>query len=365
MSQKGNDRLVLYGEELSRQELLSRVGDISQVADIRLFEFTNGNERGVRAAEFYTGSGFTFTVLFDRGMDIDDARYKGLPVSWQSQTGPVAPAFYESKGAELVRQFQGGLLFGCGPTYVGLPSVDEGVELGLHGRLSNIPAKDVCVRKEWKGADYVMSVEGHMDEVGTGLDSLRVSRRIEARLGESRLRMREVVENIGFARSPFCLLYHVNIGWPIVSKNSRLHIKSKVQGWTHTPVEMDKWEAFQEPTQGYLEQLFYHTPEADGDGMANAAVINPAFGGGQGYGVYLRWTRETLPYMVQWKLMGQKAYVLGMEPSNATSDGRAAVRKAGLLKFLDPEETAELEMEIGILDGQAEIAQWLKRNGLG
>lgn len=365
MSKQRDDLLVLFGEEMSKEELLDRVGDVSQVADIRLFEFTNGNERGVRAAEFYTGSGFSFTVLLDRGMDIDDAKYRGVPVSWESQTGPVAPAFYESKGAELVRQCQGGLLFGCGPTYVGVPNVDEGAELGLHGRLSNIPAKDVCVKKRWKGDKYVMSVSGHMDEVGIWVDSLRVSRRIEARLGESRVLMREVVENVGFVRSPFCLLYHINLGWPIVSGDSRLYLKSMVEGWTLGPVDLDKWHTFQAPTSGYAEQLFYHTVEADRDGMANAALINPAFGGGEGYGVYVRWTQDVMPYMVEWKMMGKQAYVVGLEPSNATSEGRAANRKAGILRFLDPGEKAEIKLEIGILAGQAEIGAWLKKNDLG
>ena len=41
--------ISIYGHELTKKELLKRVGDISQIADIRLFEFTNGNERGVRA----------------------------------------------------------------------------------------------------------------------------------------------------------------------------------------------------------------------------------------------------------------------------------------------------------------------------
>ena len=73
--------------------------------------------------------------------------------------------------------------------------------------------------------------------------------------------------------------------------------------------------SFQAPTTGYGEQLIYHTLEADADGMANVAVINPAFGHGDGYGVYYRWTQDTLPYMVEWKMMGRRAYVLGIEPA--------------------------------------------------
>ena len=363
MIKRSNGKMTYFGAEMTKEQLADRIGDMSQVAGIRLFELMNGNERGVRAAEFYTGTGFTFTVLLDRGMDIDQAKFGSIPVSWESPTGPVSPAFYESKGLEWLRQFQGGLLAGCGPTYFGAPNVDEGTELGLHGRLSNIPAKDVCVKQEWKGNDYVMYVEGHMNEAATFLDSLRVSRRVETMMGESRLFVHDVVENIGFARSPFCILYHCNMGWPIVSENSRLYLKSQVRGRGSLPAaDVSKWNVFQSPTKGFAEHVFYHTVEADKEGMASAALINPAFGGGEGFGVYVRWNKDTLPYMVEWKMMGQKAYVVGLEPSNATGDGRAANRKEGTLRFLEPGEKAESKLEIGLLANKAEIDDWLKKN---
>jgi len=42
---------------------------------------------GCRVAEVRTGSGLTFSVLLDRGMDIGPAAYKGLPLAWVSPTG--------------------------------------------------------------------------------------------------------------------------------------------------------------------------------------------------------------------------------------------------------------------------------------
>lgn len=355
-------KITMYGEELTKRELLNRVGDVSQIADIRLFEFTNGNERGVRAAEFYTGSGFEFTVLFDRGMDIDDAKFRGMPVSWQTQNGPVSAAFHDWRGSGLLRQFAGSLLMGCGPCNVGLPSEDEGEELGLHGRLSNIPAKDVCVKKGWVDNDYVMSVEGSMFQGGIFLDSLRVSRRIEARMGESSLNLRDKVENVGVKTSPFCMLYHCQIGWPLLSADSRLYVKHRgKEPWTHGDVDIDRWDTFQGPTAGYGEQLIYISVEPDHDGMANAALINPNFDDSRGYGVYWRWTQETMPYLILWKMLGEQAYVVGVEIGNATSEGRAANRESGILHFLEPAETAVTDVEIGVLTSRGEIEAWMKK----
>src|SRR5512136_2340248 len=132
---------TIFGKTFTKPELLKRVGDISQLGGVKPVELVNGNERGVRAAEFKTGAGLNFTVLIDRALDISAADYCGQSLCWRSSTGDVAPAFYEPEGLSWLRSFYGGLLITCGLTYIGAPDVDQGKPLGLHGRVSNIPAK--------------------------------------------------------------------------------------------------------------------------------------------------------------------------------------------------------------------------------
>ena len=52
----------LWGREWTREELEQRVGDVLQIGGVRLVELADGKERGVRAAEFRTGSGLAFTT---------------------------------------------------------------------------------------------------------------------------------------------------------------------------------------------------------------------------------------------------------------------------------------------------------------
>jgi len=111
----------LYGREWTREELLSRTGDMSQLGGVRLVTLADGPERGVQAADVRTRDGLCFTVLLDRGMDIDQAEYRGLPLAWVSPTGPVAPSFYEARGTGWLRTFHGGLLTTCGLTQAGVP----------------------------------------------------------------------------------------------------------------------------------------------------------------------------------------------------------------------------------------------------
>lgn len=360
MIKRAGAKWNVYGEELTREQLSQRIGDMSQVAGIRLIEMSNGNERGVRAAEFNTGAGFMFTVLLDRGMDIDQAKYRGVPVSWQSATGPVHPSFFEPEGISWLYNFQGGLMATVGFTYGGGPSVDQGVPLGLHGRASNTPAKDVCVKQEWQGDHYMMYVEGRIDEAGLFHNSIRCHRRIETRLGETHLRIHDTFENIGFAPSPLQFLYHCNIGWPILSASSQVHINSK-EIHPNPGADVQHYRECQEPTEGYAEQVFRHVPQPGPDGMGSAALINPAFNGGEGYGAYVRWTLDTVPFMNQWKMMGRKAYVMGLEPSNLTPRGRGADREDGILRILQPGESVTTLVEIGVLWGKEEIDSWLKQ----
>jgi hypothetical protein len=60
----------IYGREHSKQELMKRAGDISQIAGAKQYILEDGKARGVRAVDVKAGGGLSFTILPDRGMDI-------------------------------------------------------------------------------------------------------------------------------------------------------------------------------------------------------------------------------------------------------------------------------------------------------
>ncbi|MBM3458192.1 MAG: DUF4432 family protein, partial [Armatimonadetes bacterium] len=92
----------LWGREWTREALEQRVGDMSQIAGVRWVELADGKERGVRAAEIRTGSGFAFTVLADRGLDISHAEWAGQPLNWRSMTEDAHPSYFEPEGLSWV-----------------------------------------------------------------------------------------------------------------------------------------------------------------------------------------------------------------------------------------------------------------------
>ena len=50
--------------------LRSRIGDMSQLAGLKRYAFTEGKAKGIEAVDVKTGSGLHFTVLPGRGMDL-------------------------------------------------------------------------------------------------------------------------------------------------------------------------------------------------------------------------------------------------------------------------------------------------------
>jgi hypothetical protein len=58
-------------------------------------------------------------------------------------------------------------------------------------------------------------------------------------------------------------------------------------------------------------------------------------------------------------MMGQGAYVVGLEPSNCWVQGRAHDREQDILLFLEPGESVSTHLEIGVLPGTDAIEAYV------
>jgi hypothetical protein len=246
---------------------------------------------------------------------------------------------------------------------MGADCVDQGEPLGLHGRVSHLPATSVHWDGQWDADDYVLSVSGRLREAIVFGENVQLTRRIWARMGESRFYIDDVVENMGYQRTPHMMLYHVNIGFPAVDDQSRLIAPSK----TVTPRDADaeenreRYAKMQPPTHAYREKAYFHEMRADAAGKVTTAIVNPELevdaAAGPGFGVYLTYDLAALPWFCEWKMMDEGTYVVGMEPGNALVLGRAKEREAGRLQSLDPGERREYRLELGVVVGTRQIEE--------
>ncbi|SMB90905.1 protein of unknown function [Thermanaeromonas toyohensis ToBE] len=343
-----------WGGEISFRRIKRYCGSIKQLAGITRFIYAEGKAAGLEAAEVRTGAGFRFVVLLGRGMDIGLAEYKGIPLAFYSPVGEAHPKYYEPSGLGWLRNFGGGLLVTCGLTQVGTPCEDYGEELGLHGRISNIPAEEVGTGGYWEGEKYVICVQGKVREASAVFGPhLVLKRRIWTYLGEKRLFLEDVVVNEGFTPVPHMLLYHINIGFPVLDEGSELLAPSRRLEPRDEVAAKDlaNYRTYQGPTPGFPDTVFYHDLEVDQEGWTQAALVNPRLN----MGVYVRYEKKNLPNFIQWKFTNEGNYVAGLEPANCRVEGRVRERERGTLVVLLPGEERCYRLEIGVLASKEEI----------
>ncbi len=355
----------LWGRAWTRAELMARIGRLEQVAGVELLEAADGPARGVRLLRFVSGGGLEFEVLVDRGFDIGRASFRGTPLAWWSPVGLQAPALVDSGGIEWFRGWAGGLVSTCGLDHTLLGGTDDTShfnyphhrteEYGLHGRHTTIPARLVGYGTEWivspDGTDEcVLWAEGEVRQVAIFGEQLELRRRVEVDLGGTSLRITDRVTNIGGTPSTHMLLYHCNIGAPIVAAGAEL-LYPAPPGTVVSDASTIGYRALGDPDPAFVEECYEHAMVPDADGTVSAGIANRALG----LGVYQRYSAGTLPHHITWRQLGHGTYAVAMEPSTNRDAGRFDARERGELLFLAPGEERLTTLELGVLDGPGPI----------
>lgn len=323
--------------KFTKAELCGKVGSMRQAAYIRRSILDDGKGRGMRIIEVNNGSGLNFTIYPDRGMDIGEATFCGMPFVWLPAE-PSTAASYDATGINWLRSWGGGMLTGCGLLNVGGPCEADGDSHGLHGRLSHIPATEVNSEAKWLDDEtYMLTVSGKVCHSRVFGENLCVTRKISVIAGCNTINIEDTVENLGFSETPFMMLYHMNFGWPLVNENSFITPTAhKVTPQGDVAAKgMDKWDKMQLPTAGFAEEVFYHDIPADSDGFASISLTNPD----EKVKLTVSCSKATLPFIAEWKQMGQGEYVLGLEPANCVPENQNGNKAKNLLRFIAPDET--------------------------
>ena len=340
--------------------LRKRFGHMTQLCGLKRYRLSEGRADGVDAVDVRTGGGLNFTVLPGRGMDIAWTEYKGVPISYMSNTGVCNASLYDSNGMEWLANFFAGLLTTCGFSNVGGPceSVHPVIgkrTLGLHGKLTNLPASEVCTYEGWENDEYVMKVSGKMRESCLHGENITLRRTISSVLGKNKIILHDYIENESNRVQPCMLLYHMNLGYPVLSENSRLVIApdtEKMRFASDTAQkEKDIYSVFNAPVNGYEERCYFHQVKADKDGNTQVMVVNDELE----LAVVFTYCPEQLNCLTEWKMLNEGEYVLGIEPGTANPIGRERTEKEGRLKTLQSGESHQVDITIEIVDGKENI----------
>jgi len=341
------DELSEYGSDAVRE----KVGDAAQVSQVRAIRFDDGPERGTGAIDVRMAGGIHALVLTDRGMDLGPVWYQGHPLGWVSGTGPVHPAY--GNDSNWLRLFHGGLLVTAGLENVGLPSNDQGVAHGLHGRASMTPARNVHWRSVPEEPDAV-EVVGTIREVSVHGTDLELTRTYRFRPGSASFVIHDELTNKGFSQAPVFLLYHFNVGYPLVDAGAR------VIAPPHTPMALDEGSApsldrhlsIESPRADAAIEVFELAMEPSTDLWSTVGVANSRFAPTDGIALTIRYRTDQLPRLWEWRMLGQGRYVVGLEPATVGLRGRAIECSDSDVEMLGPGERRSFDLEVQVATGK-------------
>jgi hypothetical protein len=158
------------------------------------------------------------------------------------------------------------------------------------------------------------------------------------------------VGNVGWDTTPHMLLYHVNAGWPVVDEGAQLLVPAHgVVARGDHPVE--GYETLTAPQAGFVEEVFEHEVAAEPGGTVPVAIVNRRLG----LGLYQVYRHDQLPFHFAWRMLGEGTYAFAIEPCTNRTAGRLDARERGELIELAAGERRTYDLEIGALDGAAEI----------
>ena len=318
----------------------------SQLYRVEEHRLIGGKGDNMRLFEVNNGSGLEFTICADRSADISRLSYQGINLSYFSVCGYTAPTYYDKTGLNFLKSFNCGFLTTCGVQSMGSPSEYEGTEYGLHGTMSHTPADQVSYDISENGD---ITVTAKMTDACIFNQKISLVRTYHCAYGSNELTIEDTFKNEGSKDEPFLLLYHMNMGYPLLSESALVDISSaKVVARNEAAEpEVDQWNKMIPPVANYDERCFYHTFEGE---RATAKIYNPDVQ----KGLAISFDPRLLPVMCEWKMMGEKDYVLGLEPANNYLEGRKYLEENHMMTTLKAGGTFHNKITVTFFDKQAD-----------
>jgi len=309
---------------MDMKQLLRYAGNTDQLYGVRRCTLEDGSAKGTSIIEVTTAGGLQVDILVDMGFDIGNVRYKGVNVGFLSKNGYDSTARFSAGDGEFLKTFPGGFLYTCGLRTTGPPNTDNGEYHPLHGRIRGAAASQISTSV----CDDHIIVSGVLRETSLFGHCFELHRSIKFPIWGSSIYVADAIKNLTPKTEEFALLYHINLGFPLISEHAHLVLSEDTKTTPrteHAAKDIQTACCFTEPVDGFEEQVYFHDVPTPTVRVENSLLNMTA---------ELSWTKDTLPVLAQWKSMASGDYVLGLEPTNTYIMGRSAERENGTLKSI-------------------------------
>lgn len=337
---------------MKREDLYRHVGSIQQVAKIRPLTYTEGRAEQMKAYEVKNGP-LQFTVMGDKCLDITDVSYRGINISFLSKPGLTGRNHYDTHGDEALRSIMGGLMFTAGLENICPPCTSNGKDYPMHGRIRTTPAEHLGADAVWTEDGYTMTVSGEMREAELFGENMVLRRKITTTYPGKTITVEDEIENQSFRKEPMMILYHSNMGWPLLSEECEIILPTLevISRDEDAKAYADTYDRMEAPVDNEPECVYLHRLAADEEGNTFAAIVNEKLG----IGIKLTFNQKELPYFMEWKSLASGDYVVGLEPANSSVYGRLYHEERGDLHMMEPFAKENKKLVFTFLDGKEEL----------
>ena len=294
---------ALFGQPFDAGTLRRRTGHPNQVVGAELVEALDGEARGQRLARLRSGD-IDCDVAVDRGLDITRLAYRGLPVHWMSPAGlrhpaSLDPLAMEPEGWGELRTWPGGMLSTFGYDHVGVPAVYPdrhghpavtATRSPIHGRSTYSPT----YLRRCEVTDGVVLLEGEVRQAAPFAEHLVLRRRLRLDIGGASVVVHDEVRNDGYVPEQVQMLYHVNVGWPVLEEGTQVRM-SPHQIVATTDDKDDDPTTMPAPLAGAVQKVW---DRACSPGPQWAALISTDAAKRGPLAVVVEWDGTSLPQAV-------------------------------------------------------------------
>ena len=274
-----------------------RISNFVQVASLRKYTLTEGRGKGLDVLDCDNGK-LRFLLNVSKACDIMQVYHEGKNVSFVSKNG------HTKREIDFLNRFEGGMLYTCG-----LDSVGRRDGYPLHGTLHNIPAEIISAKCDEAG----ILVEAIIRDTALFGKNLVLKRKISADIGGDTLRLEDTLVNESFRDEEYCVLYHINVGYPMLDEGARI-IADEESCYSY-----GEWAKSQEylrheisePVPNQDETCHYLNLKKPEISLVNDKI---------GKKLTVSYSGDTLPYFLEWKSMASGDYAVGLEPTTTNLD---------------------------------------------
>ena len=281
-----------------------KINHISQVSYIRRYTLNGGTEDGLKVIEIDNGN-IRFLLNESKALDIMQLWHQGMNISFISKNG------FTKRETPFLNRFEGGMLYTCG-----LDNIGDRNGYEMHGSLHNCPAEV----KQCEIIDNEIIVRAEIRSTALFGANLLLQRIIKTEFLSDKVELCDTLINLGTKEEPYCILYHVNLGYPFLDKDVEINSDtiSVLPRNAFADTKMETRAKFSDAMDNAEEFCFFIKHKQPKVLVKNHTI---------GKEFTLEYSDNTLPCFVQWCSPASSDYALGLEPSTTELDERFAYKQ--------------------------------------